>query len=559
MQRWPAFRWLASYDPRQNLQGDVRAGITVAVMLIPQGLAYAMLAGLPPVVGLYSAVFPLLAYAAFGTSRQLAVGPVAMDSLLVAVGVAAIAPTSSAEYVAAATILAALVGGLQVAMGALRLGFLVNFLSQPVVNGFTSAAAVIIGSSQLPHLLGVRLETSARTHEVLSGLLTGLEQTHAWTAGLGLGSVAVLLLLKRYAPRVPAALLLVALATLLSFSLGLEHRGVTVVGGVPAGLPGPTLTLLDAERITALLPTAVTIALVGFLEAISVAKVFASKNGYEVSANRELVSLGLANLAAYLFRGYPVTGGFSRTAVNAEAGARSLMASVISAAVVALALWKLTPLFTHLPKAALAAIVLVAVGGLVDVRAPARLWRIKPTDAALVVVTFGLTLALGMQLGIAGGVLVSLGLFIYRTTRPHTAELGRLPGTEVYRNLKNFPEAQAVPGLLILRVDASFYFGNVAFFKDRLDALLRERPHEVCRVLLDASSINDLDSSAEQALREAVRRLRANGKDLYLANVKGPVREVMKRAGLWGELGEDHIFLDIHSAVQRIGAVSNGL
>lgn len=551
--RWlPALSWLPSYD-RRDLGGDLSAGLTVAVMLIPQGMAYAMLAGLPPIVGLYASVFPLLAYALLGTSRQLAVGPVAMVSLLVATGVGAIAPAGSAEYVALAIALAGMVGVLQLAMGVLRLGALVTFLSHPVVSGFTSAAAIVIGLSQLEHLLGVRLEKSPRLHELVVDAAGALGDTHAITLAIGAGSIAVLLLLKRWRPRFPGAITVVVIGTLLTWALGLADRGVRIVGEVPSGLPLPSVPALDLSRLGALLPTAITIALVGFLESISVAKAFARKNGYEVDANQELRALGAANVVGLFSGAYPVTGGFSRTAVNAQAGARTGLASIITAAVIGVSLVLFTPLFYYLPRAVLAAIVMAAVIGLVDVREPVHLWKVKRTDAVLLGLTFVATLFLGIEEGIVTGVAASLGLFVWRSTRPHDAVLGRLPGTTDYRNVENFPDAEEVPHVAIWRFDASFYFANADRFRDRVDSLL-VRGDDVRAIVLDASGINDLDASAESMLHDIHARLAAAGIRLSFANVKGPVREVMERGGLVDEVGRARFFLSVHAAVEAARA-----
>lgn len=551
--RWfPALSWLPSYD-RRDLGGDLSAGLTVAVMLIPQGMAYAMLAGLPPIVGLYASVFPLLAYALLGTSRQLAVGPVAMVSLLVATGVGAIAPAGSAEYVALAIALAGMVGVLQLAMGVLRLGALVTFLSHPVVSGFTSAAAIVIGLSQLEHLLGVRLEKSPRLHELVVDATGALGDTHAITLAIGAGSIAVLLLLKRWRPRFPGAITVVVIGTLLTWALGLADRGVRIVGEVPSGLPLPSVPALDLSRLGALLPTAITIALVGFLESISVAKAFARKNGYEVDANQELRALGAANVVGLFSAAYPVTGGFSRTAVNAQAGARTGLASIITAVVIGVSLVLFTPLFYYLPRAVLAAIVMAAVIGLVDVREPVHLWKVKRTDAVLLGLTFVATLFLGIEEGILIGVAASLGLFVWRSTRPHDAVLGRLPGTTDYRNVENFPDAEEVPHVAIWRFDASFYFANADRFRDRVDSLL-VRGDDVRAIVLDASGINDLDASAESMLHDIHARLAAAGIRLYFANVKGPVREVMERGGLVDEIGRARFFLSVHAAVEAARA-----
>ncbi len=554
LRRWPALAWLPDYDTKRDLSSDLVAGVTVAVMLIPQGMAYAMLAGLPPIMGLYASLLPVVAYAVFGTSRQLSVGPVAMDSLLVATGASLVAAPGSPEFLTAAILLAGMVGVSQALMGLLRLGFLVNFLSRPVISGFTSAAAIIIGLSQLKHLVGVPLERSNRLHELVMGVVPRLGEIHLTTFSIGAGSIALLLLSRKLAPRLPGALLAVAIATVLSFSLGLDQAGVSIVGTVPEGLPSFQWPEISLDLLERLFPSALMIALIGFMEAISVAKAIAAKHRYEVNPNQELIGLGAANIGAFVTGGYPVSGGFSRSAVNDQAGAKSPIASLVTAAVIALSVVLLTPLFYYLPNAVLAAIVMSAVFGLIDVREPIRLWRVRRSDAVLLALTFVVTLFVGIGEGILVGIVASLGAFIKRSTRPHTAELGRLPGTNVFRNLENFPQAEPLPGVLTLRMDASFYFANVAFFRDRLEAfLLRcESSSHIHSVLLDCSSMNDLDSSAEQALQDTVRTLREAGKDLFLANVKGPVRTVMQRSGLWTLLGDDHVYLDLALAADGI-------
>jgi SulP family sulfate permease len=546
------FGWLASYDASRDLWGDATAGLTVAVLLVPQAMAYAMLAGLPPIVGLYASILPMLGYAAFGTSRQLSVGPVAMDSLLVATGAALVAETGSTSFAAAAVLLAGMVGTLQLLMGIFHLGFLVNFLSHPIISGFTSAAAIVIGLSQLKHLLGIPLERHATLDALLGDVVPKVGQVHPLTFAIGAVSIGVIFAMRKFAPRAPSSLVAIVLATLVAWALAGHATGLQVVGYVPSGLPSLTWTDVSFDTVDALAPTAVMIALVGFMEAISVAKSFASKHRYEVDANRELVGLGAANIAAFFSAGYPVTGGFSRSAVNERAGARTPLASLITASLVALTLLFFTPLFHHLPNAALAAIVIAAVASLIDFKEPLRLWRVRRSDSVLLLLTFAVTLFVGIGQGIVVGVVASLMAFIQRSTRPHTAELGRLPGTDIFRNLENFPEAEPIAGVLILRMDAAFYFANVTYFRDRLESFLRNAPTGVHTVLLDASSMNDLDSSAERALRETVLKLREAGKDMVFANIKGPIRNVMKRSGLWQTIGDDHIYLDLPLAVRGI-------
>lgn len=550
-------------------------------MLIPQGMAYAMLAGLPPIVGLYASTIPLVVYALLGSSRQLAVGPVAMVSLLVASGVGALAEPGTETYVGLAVLLAAMVGVLQLGMGLARAGFLVNFLSHPVISGFTSAAALVIGVSQLGPLLGVRLDRGP-VHESLIEAVTRLGETQPLTLALGVGSILVLLALRRLAPRAPAALVVVVIGTLAVWGLGLHEHGVAIVGTVPAGLPSPSLPSVDPQALTALLPAAVTIALVGFMESISVGTSIAARKGYELDADQELRGLGLANLAGSFFGAYPVTGGFSRTAVNAAAGARTGMAGLVTAAVVGLTLVLLTPAFYFLPKAGLAAIIMVAVFGLVDLREVRHLWHVERSELGLLVLTFVATLALGIEEGIAVGVGASLAWHVVRTTRPHTAVLGRLPGTQVFRNVQRYPEAIPEPGMVILRIDAQLFFGNVAFLKETLrglvdggdapsDTLSREPSNAaaaagtaaagtavhtpaVHTVVLEAASINRLDSSADAALHELHQWLTSRGVTLRLAGLKGPVRDMMQRTGLWERVGDSCIHFTVDEAVRAARA-----
>lgn len=549
----PATVWLRAYE-RRNLRADISAGVTTAVMLIPQAMAYAMLAGLPPIVGLYASTLPLVLYALFGSSRELAVGPVAMDSLLVATTLAPIAVAGSSEYVGLAVLLALMVGIIAAGLGLARAGFLVNFLSRPVVSGFTSAAALIIGLSQLKHLLGVELPRSQQVFAILAAAVRSVEQIQPHTLLIGGVSIAALVLLKRYAPKVPRGLLVVAAASVSVWAFGLDTRGVAIVGEVPAGLPAPSLPAVDLGMVTELAPAAFVIALVGFMEAVSVAKAYASQRGYEISPNQELIGIGAANVGAALVGGYPVTGGFSRTAVNAQAGARTPMAGLVTAAVVVGTLLFLTPLFYFLPKAVLAAVIMTAVFGLIDVQQVRHLWRVDRADLVLLGLTFVATLALGIQAGIGLGVGASLLWFVIQTTRPHAAVLGRLPGTSAYRNVARHPQAERFDGVLILRIDASFYFGNVSFLKELVRDALAEQSAPVHTVIVDASSINRLDSSANDALGGMVTTLRDAGVELILAGLKGPVIDALKRSGSYRDVAGEHPFLTVHDAVESVSS-----
>ena len=552
----PLLRSLQDYRSA-TLKDDLIAGLTTAIMLIPQAMAYAMLAGLDPIVGLYASTVPLVLYALFGTSRQLAVGPVAMVSLLVASGIGAAVATGGvagdpASIAGLAALLMLMVGVMQLGMGLVRLGFLVKFLSHPVIAGFTSAAALIIGFSQLKHVLGVNIPRSHHVHTILLEAVRQAGDINWLTFGLAAASVAALMSLKRFAPRFPRFLLVVAGGALAVWGLGLDSLGVAIVGEVPSGLPAPSLPSLDLASVQALLPIAVTIALVGFMESISVAKNFARAAGYELDADQELKGLGLANIGGAFFGGYPVTGGFSRTAVNAQAGARTGVAAIITAAVVALTLLFLTPLFYYLPKAVLAAIIMTAVFGLVDIKEARHLWHISRADLAMMGVTFAATLTLGIEQGILAGVAASLLWFVWQTSKPHVAVLGRLPGTTVYRNVKRNPKAPTAPGVLALRIDAPLYFANTAFLKATLARLEEELDAPLTALVLDAKAISSVDASGDALLHELVDDYLARGVEVWMAGLRGPVLDVLEASGLIEKLGQGRLVHRVHEAVDAL-------
>jgi sulfate permease, SulP family len=532
---------------RDTLLSDLGAGLAVGAMLVPQGMAYALLAGLPPEVGLYASTVPLLLYAIFGTSRQLAVGPVAIVSLLSASTLASVADEGSAGYVAAAGLLALLVGAVHLVLGIARLGFLTRLLSHPVLVGFTSAAALIIGASQVKHLLGVSLENDEHFHETVWELLQKASDAHGLTLAVGLGAVALMVGLKRWVPVLPGALVAVVVTTVASVVWDLEARGVTVVGDIPQGLP-PFTVPEDLGIAGTLLPAALVITLVGYMESIAVAKVYARRNRYEVDPNRELIGLGAANIGAGFFGGYPVTGGFSRTAVNAEAGARTKLAAVVTAGVVTLVIVALTPLFEQLPSATLGAIVVVAVAKLFDLAGIAHIRKLKTADFVTLVVAFTATLAFGVELGIGIAVAASVVVVAVRMMSPHTAELGRLPGTTLYRNVARFPEAERVPGVAIIRFDVSLSYLNVEFMKRRVHRLVRDAGPDLRAVVVDASGVNDIDTSALDAFTELVDDLAEDDIAMHLATTKGPVRDVLMRGGTYQQLG-DRIHAQVHDAV----------
>lgn len=547
---WPLETSLRTYR-RETLRADLLAGVTTAVFLVPQGMAYAMLAGLPPIMGIYAALIPPFVYALLGTSRQLAVGPVALDSLLVAAGVSAIAQSGTESYITAAVTLALMVGAIQLAMGLLKLGFLVNFLSRPVISGFTSAAAILIALSQAKYLLGVEWPNSAEFIFLVSQLVRHADEVQWGTLVMGVSSVALLLALKRWAPKIPAPLLVLTLGALLAIPLA-SYFPIKVVGAVPGGLPVPRISGVNAELLVALLPTALTIAVVAFTESISVASEYARRGHYEIRADRELVALGCANLAGGLFQGYSVAGSFSRTTVNAQAGAATQLAGLFASVFVLASLLFLAPLLAYLPLVCLAAIILVAVASLVDVSQVRRLHQVKRADLVLLILTFFATLLLGIVQGIVMGVLASLIWLVGKTTRPHIAVLGRIPGTTRFRNVERHPGLITYEGVIALRMDSQFYFGNVAFLKQRLHELETAEAHPVSAVILDASAINNLDSSAESAWAEMADEYASRRVIFCLAGLKGPVADVLENSGLAAKLERRAGFPTVHDALEFV-------
>jgi sulfate permease, SulP family len=565
----PILDWARAYR-RDDLVGDLMAGVIVAIMLVPQSMAYALLAGLPPQVGLYASVLPLVLYGLFGTSRTLAVGPVAIVSLLVASGLAPLAGGDTALYLRLALTLALLAGVVQVLLGLLRLGFIVNFMSHPVLSGFTSAAALVIGFSQLNHLLGIRMPRLA-LFELVAYAATHLGKTNLVTVALGAGSILLLVVFKQWlgpwlqrrgvAERLAlpvtksAPFVVVLLTTLLVWALGLhETAGVRIVGEVPAGLPPLTIPVLEPGTWQALLPTAVAISFVGYMESIAVAKSLASKRRQKIDANQELVALGIANVGAAFTGGYPVTGGFSRSVVNFEAGARSGLASILTAVLIALTLLLLTPLFYYLPQAALAAIVVVAVAGLVDLTTVRRVWGYNRADAASLLVTFTAVLGWGVEVGILVGVVVAMVLYIWRTSRPHVAIVGRLGESETYRNVLRH-EVQCWPNVVAVRIDESLYFANTKFLEDTVLSIVADRP-EIEHFVLICTAVNFVDASALETLESLRHELAEAGVTLHLAAVKGPVLDRLARTGFLEHVGEANIHETTHAAMQAIGVIA---
>ena len=554
--------WLRGYRPAW-LAGDLTAGVIVTVMLIPQSLAYALLAGLPPEVGLYASILPIVAYALLGSSMTLAVGPVAVVSLMTASALQPLASAGSAEYVALAVQLSMISGVMLLAFGALRLGFLAYFLSHPVISGFITGSAVLIAVGQLKYILGVKVAGST-VLETLAGLVKALPQTQPVTLAIGVSSLLFLLLARRYlaqfltrlgvpakaadlvAKLAPMVAVIASTAVVAMFKLN-ETAGVSVVGNIPQGLPQLSLSLPGMSTLGQLWLPALLITLIGFVESVSVAQSLALKRQQRIQPNRELLGLGAANVASALSGGYPVTGGFARSVVNFAAGAHTPLAGVISAGLMALVIAALTGLFYYLPHAVLAATIIVAVTSLIDLKTLKEAWRYDRADALSLLATAVGVVALGVEVGILMGVALSLAVLVWRSSHPHMAVVGRVPGTEHFRNVERHA-VQTVPGLLALRVDESLFFANATVVEDRVEALLARDP-SVRRVLLIFSAVNQIDSTALGVLTELERSLAIRGIEFMLAEVKGPVMDRLRSTELGRRL-QGKVFLSVHAAFE---------
>ncbi len=558
----PILEWLPNYK-KDWLKGDIGAGLTVGVMLIPQGLAYASIAGLPPVYGLYASIIPIIIYAIFGTSRQLAVGPVAMVSLLIATAIGSFEGLSASDYISYAILLAFLVGAFQFLLGVFRLGFLVNFLSHPVVSGFTSAAALIIGLSQLKDLLGINI---SRTHHINEIILEAINRSSEinWLAIIiGITGILIIIGIKRINKSLPSQLFAVifGIVVVSLFGLGSGEYAVSIVKEIPSSLPRFQIPIFDIAIIQVLIPMALTIAVVSFMESIAVAKAIQSKHRtYKVVPNQELISLGLANIFGSFFQSFATTGGFSRTAVNDQAGAKTGLASIISALLIIITLLFLTPLFYNLPKAILASVIMVAVFGLIDYKEAIYLWKSNRTDFFLLLVTFIATLTIGIEQGIGIGVILSLAMVIYKTTKPHVAVLANIPGTHFYRNIERFKEELVIhDNILIVRFDAQLYFANVSFFKDTLEDLVLEKGKDLKLIIIDGESMNNLDSSGVHAILEVIDIYTSKNIEIIFTGIKGPVRDAMEKGGIIKKTGFDKFFMSIQEGVDYFESKSKDL
>lgn len=559
----PVLAWGRDYG-RADLMGDGIAAIVVTIMLIPQSLAYALLAGVPAEVGLYASIAPLIAYAVFGSSRTLSVGPVAIVSLMTAAALAELNLQSATATVAAAGVLALLSGLILLAMGALRLGFVANFLSHPVISGFITASGLLIAASQFKHFFGVPV-SGHTLPDIIDQLMRSLGQINVPTLVIGLLATAFLVWVRSGLARMlktlrtPVGLIgplvkagpvfAVVATTWAAWQFDLGNYGVSLVGEVPSGLPSPRMPTFDPDVWLALMGSAALISLIGFVESVSVAQTLAAKRRQRIEPNQELVGLGASNLASAVAGGIPVTGGFSRSVVNFEAGARTPAAGVFTAIGIALAALFLTPYLFFLPKATLAATIVVAVLTLVDLKILQRSWRYSRADFSAVVLTMLLTLVVGVEAGVASGVVLSLLLHVYKTSRPHIAEVGLVPGSEHFRNILRH-EVETDPQVLTLRIDESLYFANARMMEDHIYARV-SADRELRHLILMFSAVNELDMSALESLETINDRLKAMGIALHLSEVKGPVMDRLQRSSFLEHM-TGKVFLSQYAAFQAL-------
>ncbi|MGR3660593.1 MAG: SulP family inorganic anion transporter [Paracoccaceae bacterium] len=534
---FPILEWGKTYN-KASLNNDLIAAAIVTIMLIPQSLAYALLAGLPAEMGLYASILPLVAYAIFGTSRALSVGPVAVVSLMTAAAVGNLALQGTAEYIAAAIALAFISGLILLAMGLFRLGFLANFLSHPVISGFITASGILIAASQLRHLIGVEAHGHTLV-EILGSLISNLGDTNLPTLIIGASATAFLFWVRKGLKPLllsfglndhlagilakTGPVFAVAITILVTWLFSLDQHGVGIIGAIPTGLPALALPDFNLDIWSSLMGSALLISVIGFVESVSVAQTLAAKRRQRIDPDQELVGLGASNIASALSGGYPVTGGFSRSVVNFDAGAETPAAGAFTAIGIALAALFLTPVLFFLPKATLAATIIVAVLSLVDFSILKRTWFYSKADFASVAVTILLTLGFGVEIGVSSGVLLSVLLYLYRTSRPHVAEVGLVPGTQHFRNILRH-EVLTDPTLVTLRIDENLYFANARFLEDYiLNRVVPDCPIE--NVVLMCSAINEIDTSALESLEAINQRLEGMDIKLHLSEVKGPVMD----------------------------------
>ncbi len=552
----PLYGNLKKYEA-SNWRQDILAGIIVSIIIIPQGMAYALLAGMPPIYGLYGGLIPLIVYGIFGTSGQLAIGPVAISSILLFAGVSHLADPFSASYIELIILTGFLAGVLQLLLGIFRLGFLVNFISQPVITGFTAAAAVIIFVSQLKTVLGILVPRSDNLIDTVTYLVHHISELNWLAVAFCVVSLIILIVLKKISKAIPGALIVVVSGILAAY--GLAQYGLSgelqIVGEIPTGLPVFQVPDFSIDNILLLLPTVLTVGIMGVVECIGIAKgIQRDDQTSKVRPNMELSALGLSKMAGSFFQALPSSGSFSRSAINDEAGSKSGLSSITTALMVGLTLIFFTKLFYYLPSTVLAAIIIYAIRNLFDVKEMRSLWKSHKIDFSMMAVTFFITVFFGIEKGVITGVLLSLAIFIYRSSRPHMVRLGRLPDSEVYRNLDRFEEAKCPEDVLIVRIDNQLFYANVLFFEETIQHYSRTRP-ELRLVILDASGMHNIDSTGIRVLTQLYSYYKKRNTAFVISGAIGPVRDIISSSALLTLMGQKSFFLEIHDAMQFHGAI----
>ena len=557
--------WLSSYEVH-DFSDDFVAGLVIATMLIPQAMAYAMLAGLPPQVGLYSSIVPLFIYAALGSSRVLAVGPVAIVSLMVATFTQSVALETGIDPTLIAVTFAFISGFILLIMGLLKMGFLANLLSHPVISSFTSAAAIIIALSQIKHITGIELPPNINNLEKVVYYLKNFEELHWWTLVISSTSILILIVFKQWIYNWliklgikeifatifsrSGPLIVVILGSILIRVLTLMEDGVKIVGEIPSGLPSLSIPLFDLNILHDLLLGSALIALVGFVESFAIGKSLASRRRQRINANQELIALGSANIGASLTSGYPITGGFSRSAVNYAAGANSQMASIITACIIIITVLFFTPLFYYLPKSVLAAIIVIAVLPLFNLSSFIETWKFNKLEAYAWLITFISVLWFGIEKGIFIGIVLSILLYLWQISRPHIAIVGRIDGTEHYRNI-NRHNVITEPNILAIRVDENLFFANATYFENNLLSLISEND-ELRHIVLIFSSVNFIDSSALEILERLAVECKDAGITMHYAEINGPVMDKLVKTKLLELIAPGKVYLSTHQAMMAL-------
>lgn len=543
--------WIHNYT-KEEFVADTKAGLTIGVIVIPQVMAYAVIAGLSPIYGLYGSLVPLLIYPLFGTSRHLSLGVVATDMIIIASGAGMIAEPGTSEYVSVVLLLTMFTGLVHIALSLLRMGFLVNLLSKPVIFGFTAAAPLIIVFSQLGNILGLELEQSQYVGIIATQIVQQIEMVNFTALGIGLIGFAMLYLLKKWNPLFPRALVLLVAGGFLVWWLNLQDYGIEIIGPIPSGLPFLDFPNFTLDNLRRLIPTVATLVLVQLMTVISLGKTYANKYKYPINPNREFFAIGAANFIGSFFQSPPISASFSRTVVSEQAGTRTTLSNVICAAVICLTLLFLTPLFYFIPVAGLSAIIILAALSLIDFEELSYFFRTKPQDGYIAIFTFFSVLLIGIQEGILLGIGGSLFIVLYRSSRPNLAVLGHIPGTRTYRDVSRNPHAEPIEEILILRFDASINFNNAEFIKDFIIHKSEDRNKKIRAVIVDAMSINDLDTTAIEALRSVMETLETWDIEFHFAGMKTPVQKLLTRSGLARTLGGTHFHESTHLAVKYL-------